>query len=200
MRRTRSILGRLEYGIWTPDEYQALQAEEGGRFPRPEMLILDQRRLESADQLDPSGRLPIIVLSDRAGGEGDAPRVIATLRQPAGVPDLYRVLQRHYEERPRTTPRVETALRATCRRKGRTWRAAIMSLSDNGCLLKSGKALPPGSEVSVSIDLENGDAVRVDAESAYQQQREVGLVFHAAPVAVRDRIGAFVLDQLAVRP
>ncbi len=198
-RLTRSILGRLGYGIWTAQEYRALQERRPEGIGAPELLIMDEHKLDRVGELDPSESLPIILLAGRAGIQREDGRLIGAVRRPAGVHDLYRVLQRHYEERPRSTPRVDTELRATCRRRGQTWEAAVLSLSDNGCLLRSGESIPLGSVVSMSIELPGEPAVEVEAETAYQIVPDLGLVFSATPADVRKRIGDYVLDRLAAQ-
>jgi hypothetical protein len=123
--------------------------------------------------------------------------VIGAVKRPAGVHDLYRILQRQFEERPRSTPRIDTELRATCHRRGKSWQAEVLSLSDNGCLLRSGEAIPLGTVLSMSIELPGESAVEVEAETAYQLVPDLGLVFSGTPPAIRERLGAYVLGRLA---
>lgn len=143
------------------------------------------------------GELPIILLTGRAGIQCEDDCVIGAVKRPAGVHDLYRILQRQFEERPRSTPRIDTELRATCHRRGKSWQAEVLSLSDNGCLLRSGEAIPLGTVLSMSIELPGESAVEVEAETAYQLVPDLGLVFSGTPPAIRERLGAYVLGRLA---
>ncbi|MCP5044559.1 MAG: hypothetical protein GY944_26310 [bacterium] len=199
-RLTRVILSRLGYGILTADELACLERERSEGLPDVEMLVMDEHRLQFAERLDPSGSLPIILLTGRGGIRDEDPRLVAAVKRPAGVHDLYRILQRHFQEKPRSTPRIETDLAVTCRRKGKIWSAAVRSLSDNGCLLHSSEWIPLGSTLSMTLELPGAGAVEIEAETAYQLVPDLGMVFNATPPKVRDQIGAYVLDTLAAVP
>lgn len=195
--RTRAILGRLGYGILTRDEHTWLTRQSDQPLPAVELLIMDEHRLDRVDRFDASGSLPIILLTGRGGIREADPRLIAAVRRPAGVHDLYRIVQRFYQEVPRTTPRIETDLAVTCQRKGKTWSGTVRSLSDNGCLLRTREWIPLGSTLSLTLDLPGCGCVRLDAEAAYQLVPDHGMVFNAISPNVRDTISAFVLDRLA---
>ena len=194
---TRLILGRLGYRILSARELAALGDADGSPRQQIEMLILDEQRLELADEIDPEGSLPIILLTGRAGIRTPDLRIIAATKRPAGLHDLYRIFQQHFEERSRTTPRVETDLAVTCQRRGKTWNAAVLSLSDNGCLLRSSESVPLGSTLDLSLELPRFGAIVIKAEIAYQLVPDLGLVFNAIEPRVRRAIGAYVVDTLA---
>ncbi len=194
---TRAILGRLGYRILTLDELRRTQSHEGIEHAPVEMLILDEHRREVSEEVDPRGSLPILLLTGRAGIREPDPRVIAAVKRPAGLHELYRIFQRHFEERPRSTPRIETDLEVTCHRKGKTWTAALLSLSDNGCLLRGSEAVPLGSTLDMTFRLPKVGEVELEAETAYQLVPDLGLVFSATPPQTRNAIGAYVLETIA---
>ena len=54
--------------------------------------------------------LPIVVLTGRHGVTGADQRIVGAIRRPAGMHELYRLIQQVMEETPRSTPRVPTHL------------------------------------------------------------------------------------------
>jgi hypothetical protein len=192
---TQVILAKLGYGL--------VQAEAWGELPEevaaggPDLAIADERRLSEV-WTDGREKLRTVALTGRNGLAGDDPRVVAVVQKPAGLHELYRVLQATLEPRPRSTPRIPTYLPASCRQRGREWRAAVVSLSENGCLLRSPEPVPLGSELQVSFDLPRVGRVETSAESAYQLVPDLGLVFSGAPAASRRAILDFVEQTLAI--
>ena len=99
------------------------------------------------------GAVPMIVLTGRNGVTGTDPRIIGAVRRPAGLHDLYRLIQEALEETPRATPRIPTHLPARCRRNGQEWKASVLSLSENGCLLRTAQPVPLGTQVEIEFPL-----------------------------------------------
>lgn len=196
-RMTRAILGRLGYGIVTSDELGLLARRFGGALPPIEMLLLDEHRTEVPEPIDPDQSLPVVLLTGRAGIRSPEARIMAAVKRPAGLHDLYRIFQRHFEEIPRSTPRIDTDLNVTCHRDGKTWSSSVVSLSDNGCLLRGTESVPLGSRVDLTLELPHVGAVELEAESAYQLVPDLGLVFSAIRPEVRDAIGNYVIAALA---
>ncbi len=197
---SRPILARLGYAILTPREFEVLAEEsvaEQRVDSRVEMLIVDEHRMEEVAGLDPSDELPIVLLTGRRGIRDESSRIVAAVKRPAGLHDLYRVLQQFFEEHPRTAPRVSTHLRAQCRRKGHDWSAAVVSLSENGCLMRSPEPVPLGSMLNMRLQLPRVGSIEIEAETAYQLVPDLGLVFSSVPVHVREAIGEYVHDALA---
>jgi hypothetical protein len=165
--------------------------------PEPaDLYLADEHRLGEVPELELGVSVPVLLLTGRNGIAGADPRVIAAVKKPAGLHDLYRILQQVFEDRPRTTPRVATHLRAHCHRKGQDWGAAVVSLSENGCLLRSPEDIPLGSRLNLVFDLPRVGTVQVEAESAYQLIPDTGLVFSAIPHFVRDAISSYVHEAL----
>jgi hypothetical protein len=191
---SRPILRRLGYAIEIAEP-----PESPLGVPKvADMYFADEHRLADvpdADSGTPSA--PVILLTGRRGFAGGDRRVIAAVKKPAGLHDLYRILQQVFEEHPRATPRVATHLPAHCHRKGQTWGAAVVSLSENGCLLRSSEGIPLGSTVNLVFDLPKVGTVQLEAESAYQLLSDTGLVFSAIPHFVRNAINSYVHQALA---
>ena len=59
-----------------------------------------------------SGRLPLVVLCGRHGVTGADPRIVGAIRRPAGLHEIYRLVQQVLED----TPRTRRACPRTCRR------------------------------------------------------------------------------------
>ena len=190
----RVILAKLGYWIVEPDEFPAVAAALG--LERPHLRLVDERSLADVeDEEDPP--VPIVVLCGRHGVSGVDPRIVGAIRRPAGLHEIYRLVQQVLEDTPRSTPRVATHLTARCRRGGREWRGAVLSLSENGCLLRSPEPLLLGSRIGLGFELPRRGAVEVDAEIAYQLVPDLGVVFNATSPGVREAIGGYVAAALA---
>jgi hypothetical protein len=192
------ILGRLGYGIFTIDEMESMESSLASvEVPEIEMVVLDDHRLDDflADASDKTP--PILLLTGRSGIRRSHPEVVAAVKRPAGLHDLYRILQQYFEDVPRNTPRVSTHIRAECNRNGRVWSAAVVSLSENGCLLRSSQSVPLGSHFDLSIRLPRVGTIEIEAESAYQLVPDLGLVFNSVQPWMREAIQAYVVDALS---
>lgn len=189
----RLVLSRLGYSIFTPEEF-----EERGRTldrPRPDLRIVDERQLGEVPE-DSGAAVPIVALTGRHGVTGVDPRIVGALPRPPGMHDVYRVAQQVLEDSPRATPRIPVHLTAICRRKGKEWRAVVLSLSENGCLLRTPEPLLLGSRLEVSFRLPKVGTLELEAESAYQLVPDFGLVFHATAPTDREAIVDYVTQAL----
>lgn len=191
----RNILAKLGYRIVDPEDFPAVAAELG--LERPHLRFVDERSLADAgDEEDPP--VPIVVLCGRHGVTGADPRIVGAIRRPAGLHEIYRLVQQVLEDTPRSTPRVPTHLAARCQSEGREWRGAVLSLSENGCLLRSSEPLLLGSRIALGFELPRSGKLELDAEIAYQLVPDMGVVFNATSPSVREAIGAYVASALAV--
>ncbi len=193
--KTIAILAKLGYRIVAADQL-ACEAPEPGKERRPDLRIVDERRLGEVPEESGEEGVPMIVLTGRHGVTGADSRIVGAVKRPAGLHDLYRLLQQVFEDHPRTTPRVPVHLRARCERDGSEWSGAVLSLSENGCLLRSAEPLPLGTQLSVRFRLPRVGDVDVWAETAYQLVPDLGLVFNALAPADRDAIAQYVTDAL----
>jgi len=196
VEKTTAILGRLGYRMVDADRFVDQDARPGA----PELVIVDESRL---DDLEPGGALAAladlqrIVLTTTHGLRRDEDaRVVAAVHRPAGLHDLYRIIQQVFEDTPRTTPRVETELPVRCGRKGEAFEGALLSISENGGLLRCDAELPLGASFQMSLELPRIGELSVRAEAAYQLLPHVGVVFSGLAPRDRAAIGAFVTDAL----
>jgi hypothetical protein len=189
---TVSLLSRLGYQILDPEAY----AEQAAADDRPDAYLVDEREL--ADVPDDGGpAIPVVVLTGRHGVSGSDVRIMGAVPRPAGLHDLYRVLQQVLEERPRSSPRVPTHLSARCWAEATgAWRGTVLMLSENGCLLRSPEPLLLGSKLSLRFDLPRRGQIELQAEVAYQLPPDLGLVFSAAEAEVRGALVDFVREAL----
>jgi hypothetical protein len=189
----RAVLARLGYALFTPEEF-----EEQGRTldrPRPDLRLVDERQLGEVPE-DSGPCVPIVALTGRHGVTGVDPRIVGALPRPPGMHDVYRVAQQVLEDTPRNTVRVPVHLSARCRRRGREWRGVVLSLSENGCLLRSTEPLTLGARLELSFRLARVGELTLEAESAYQLVPDFGLIFHATAPADRQGIARYVAEAL----
>ncbi len=193
--RTDVILSRLGYQMLLPETLEALRADHPTL--QPELVVVDERRLDDVlddDRLPPGA--PMILLTGKQGAPTDDPRIVGAVKRPAGLHDLYRLMQQVFEDRPRSTPRVETQLRARCQAGDTRWEGRVLSLSENGCLIRSPEAILLGQKIRVELDLPRRSSLVVDAEAAYQLLPDTGLVFNAIDAGSREALGQFVTDTI----
>lgn len=198
---TAPILCRLGYRIVT------VEADEARRAVRPErkidLLLVDERRLGEVSDVEEAGAdlagIPIVLLCGRHGATGADPRIVGAVKRPAGLHDLYRLMQQIFEDTPRTTPRVATHLRVACETKDAKWNGRMLSLSENGCLIRSPESILLGQRVQLEIDLPGDRTIAVEGEAAYQLLPDVGLVFSSLDANNRNALGRFVQDTILSR-
>ena len=190
---TRPILAKLGYSILDAEEFAMLLEED--EYARPDLRLVDERQLGEVGHEDPA--VPIVVLSGRLGVTGADPRIVAALRRPAGLHDLYRVVQQVLEDTPRSSPRVPTHLRGHCAQEGREWEATVLSLSEDGCLLRSPEPMPLGSQLRLRLELPRHGPLELEGDVAYQLLPDLGIVFNAAPSRVREALAGYLTEALA---
>lgn len=193
--RTDVILSRLGYQLLSPEIF--LELRTANPSLAADLLLVDERRLVEAvaAEEDDGGRaVPIVLLTGRQGATGADPRIVGAIKRPAGLHDLYRLLQQIFEDTPRSTPRVATQLLARCERGDRKWDGLVLSLSENGCLIRSSEAIPLGQRIQLKFSLPGSGRVRLDAEATYQLLPDVGLVFNGVPPARRKTLERFVTE------
>ena len=190
---TREMLEKLGYRIVESEDYEKSR-EEGGKASAL-LRLVDERRLAEVPDEGPSS-LPIIMLTGRVGAVGADSRVVGALRRPAGVHELYRLVQQISEDTPRSTPRVPVHIPASCRTFDEDCRVVLLSLSENGCLVRSAQPLELGRRVELAFELQERGNLRLQAEVGYQLLPDFGLVFHGTPPRDRDLIRDFLTSLL----
>ncbi len=193
--RTETILNRLGYALILPEVLESLQTVHPEL--QPDLSIIDERRLDAVLSAGSAVEgLPIILLTGRGGAPIGDPRIVGAVKRPAGLHDLYRLLQQVFEDHPRATPRVETRLSARCEAGGKEWEGRVLSLSENGCLLRSPESIPLGQRLWIEIDLPERVPIRIQAEPTYQLLPDTGLVFSAIRADQREALERFVHETL----
>jgi hypothetical protein len=190
---SRTILKKLGYAIVTPEEFPACAESTGHDVP--DLRIVDERNLAEVPE-DGFSSVPIIVLTGRHGVTGVDSRIVGAIRRPAGMHDLYRLAQEVLEDTPRTTPRIPTHFQARCRRDGKEWTGAVLSLSENGCLLRSTEPQMLGARFTLRFSLPRTGILELEAEVTYQLVPDLGMTFHATSPSDREAISDFISQSL----
>lgn len=189
----RVILSRMGYAILPVEEWR----ETPSWAERvPEACIVDEHRLGEVPSEGEGSRAPLLLLTGRRGATRDDPRILGAIRKPAGLHELYRLLQQAVEPHPRAVMRVATHLPARCRHRGRELRGSVLSLSENGCLLRTPEPLVLGAELELAFELPRVGLIETRAETTYQLLPDTGVVFQATPAAQREAIHRYVEDHL----
>ncbi|MEM7409153.1 MAG: PilZ domain-containing protein [Myxococcota bacterium] len=189
---TRVILGKLGYLILLPEEHESI--DDGSPEMKPVVRILDERQL--AEVPDEHDSVPILMITGRHGVTGADPRIAGAVRRPAGMHELFRLIQQLTEDTPRSTPRIATHLTATCRHGSREWTTTMLSLSENGCLVRSPEPMTLGGRIEIEFDLPEVGKLDLEAETAYQLLPDVGMIFHATRGADRQAIASYLTKAL----
>ncbi len=194
--RTDVILARLGYPLVSAEDFEAARQSEPDL--RADLLLIDERRLDAAARFeDAAGVAPsIILLTGQYGVKSTDARVIAGIKRPAGLHDLYCLIQQIFEDTPRSTPRVQTQLRARCARRDQLWDSRVLSLSENGCLIRSAESVPLGQIIQIDLDLPGAGPLSLEAEAAYQLLPDIGLVFSALAPDQRAALEKFVTNSI----
>ena len=181
--------------------YHLISAETAARHSnddwcRPSIRIVDDRLLETVPLDGEEGKLPIILLIGPSEPLASDPRAVGTVRRRARVNDLYALLQRTLEPRPRSVPRVSAALPARCIHGNHGWAAAIRSISEKGCLLQSTERLEPDRRLDLCFALPRAGLMHLSAQPSYVRGKRAGLAFRDAPEQSRTAIADYVTTQL----
>jgi hypothetical protein len=189
--RTERLLGKLGYAIVPAESWEQWLQDGPPGVERPDLRLVDDRCMS---QVPPALEAPepIILLTDRHGVQERDSRMIGAVMRPAGLHELFRLLQNVLEEVPRSTPRVATNLRARVSLGEQNSLASILSLSENGCLLRTAEQLGLGTRLRVTFSLPNFGEVATEADVGYQMFPDLGLVFDKTPSSAREAIRAFV--------
>jgi hypothetical protein len=158
---------------------------------RPDARIAAAAELRRIPGQEPQ---PVIRLQGRRaeGPRGHDPRVVATLRQPAPLGEVYRALQLALEEHPRRVPRAALVLPARFVADERDWPGAVVSLSEDGCLVRSGRPFGPDRRLRLWFPLPDRGLVEVAAHNLYERAGHAGLAFVELDDGTRRAIAATV--------
>jgi hypothetical protein len=186
----RKAMERLGYNLVEVDAHDTART--------PDLRIADDRHPESlpCSTLDP--RTPIVLLTGASGSIHD-PRVVGRVRRPAGLADLYRVVQQAVETHPRSAPRVDTKLSARIVRRDQGWPGVVMTLSERGCMAHTTEAMVQGDRVHLHFTLPEFGLIDICARVVWSRGQCAGLVFTDADHRLRSAIDHYVGDRLANR-
>lgn len=174
----RVLLWKLGYALLPASEAE-----------NPELRIVREERMEEVP--DPS--VPLIVLTNGRRGRVEDERVMGTVKRPAGLHELYRLLQAALEDHPRSVPRVTTNLSARAMSEsGDYWDFVVISLSENGCLVTGEKLPALQTKLTLHIEMPWGERIQVPADAAYHQREALGLVFDGITLGTRRKLAKLV--------
>ena len=193
---TRSALRRLGYEFIRPEKAR-------GDF-RPELRLVDERRLDELPDIDTEPSTPIVVLTGARAlrdAQHDAdPRIIGRIARPAALTPLYALLQQGLESTPRSVPRVPTHLPARWVRQDQHAIGAILSLSEGGCLLRTREdTITDGAGMQLQFALPGAGLISMAARCVHQRGADIGLSFQEPSSSIRRTIGGFVANLLCTR-
>lgn len=161
------------------------------------LWLVDQERLASLPAPDEAPDKRILLVASPFAGACEDPRVFASVRRPARLGAVYEMIQSALESTPRSAPRVKTRLSARCIRGEQRSIGAVLSLSEGGCLLRSGESLSRGATLRLQFALPDHGLISTQAECRYARDGDAGLAFDDSASDVRHTIGHFVTAQLA---
>jgi hypothetical protein len=190
----RAILGRMGYAIVSPEEWKESAALASRA---PELAVVEDRRLAELLESPPFATLPLILISAKGVPPAEDRRVVGAIVRPAGLHELYRLLQQALEATARSCVRVPTNLPVRLRQAGREWHGSVLSLSENGCLVRTSEPMDLGAELEVAFELPRAGLIETRAETSYQLVSDTGLVFQSTPAASRRAILSYVEQHLA---
>jgi len=191
--RTRAALAGLGYRL--------IAASTRGRFDddswHPALRIVDDRHLDKLPPENYLPRTPVIVLRGPRPRPWRDPRVVGQAARPAGLAELYPLIQQALEDHPRRAPRTATQIPARCTRADRRVMGAILSLSVEGCLFQTHAELSAGLELNLLFPLPRGRMISTRARVEHCYDGGVGLSFLHPAEPARKAIASFVTERLA---
>jgi hypothetical protein len=161
------------------------------------LWLVDQDRLGELPGPDHAPDRRILLVASPRSGACEDPRVFASVRRPARLGAVYEMIQSALESTPRSSPRVRTQLSARCIRGEQRSIGAVLSLSEGGCLLRSGEVLSRGATIRLQFALPDYGLISTQAECRYARETDAGLAFADSGGDVRHTIAHFVTAQLA---
>ncbi len=188
---TAQALGALGYAIVSG------RVAVGPRAPAAEAIVVDERDLGGVLAERETGPGRIVVARGRRADPGAAgdPRIVGQVSRPADLGELYRVLQSALEATPREAPRVATGLPADCVSGGRRWTGEVLSLSENGCLLRSAEEVAAG-RLTLRFPLPRGRMIWTRGVVVRHEDERLAVAFEAMAPSQRAAISAYVKSRL----
>lgn len=161
------------------------------------LWLVDEERLAELPEAAAESDRRILLITSARSSHGQDDRVFASTRRPARLGAVYEMIQSALESTPRSAPRIKTQLSARCIRGDQRSIGAVLSLSEGGCLLRSGERLARGAKVNLQFALPTYGLISTRAECRYARETDAGLAFSDSSADVRHSIAHFVTTQLA---
>ena len=196
--------GRLTRAALRGLGYDVVQAHFVGRFDdaswKPSLRLVADRHIDRLPSRETDPDTPIIVVAGREPRPKDDPRIVGQLLRPVRLSLLYPMIQEALEPTPRGAPRVMTELVARIAHAGERFVTQLDSLSIQGCHVRDGERVSPGTRLNIEFALPGKAPVLARAACVSRTGEGAGLVFDSTPDTVRDSIDAFVTQRLAAMP
>ena len=203
--RDRRVALRLREHSLAPRVLEALRAlgyafvdEDAGDDCRDaHVWLVDADRLDGLAPLPDQGDLRVLVIASARDRVRDDPIVFAQTKRPGRLRSVYAMIESALERTPRRSPRIPTRLSARCIRSDRRAIGAVLSLSEGGCLLRTGEPLRKGAKLDLQFALPDYGLISTRAECRYVRRGDAGLAFAAPSADVRHTIAHYVTCELA---
>jgi len=207
MARRAVIASHVSPEAFEPDACRALQnlgyeivaaGEPSGGAERPtrgDLRIVDDASLEQIADEDPEP-VPTIILTREPAPLPANRQVVASLTRPVLFQDLYVALQTALEATPRSYPRVATTLPARCTYDDRACTGVVVSLSEGGCLFRSGDEPLRDRQTSLQFPLPGPGLISARARHVDRRESHLALVFESLTSRSRVAISQYVMDRL----
>jgi hypothetical protein len=189
--RVLPALGALGYILREEDD----KTDKKGSDSR--FWLVDEARLDEVPNAKVAPDARILLITSPRNQQRDDLRILAQTTRPARLSAIYSMIQATLEDLPRRTPRVRTQLSARYIRADRRSIGAVLSLSEGGCLLRTGDSLRRGTKVNLQFALPDYGLVSTRAACRYTRSGDAGLEFSAPAADIRHSIAHFVTNQLA---
>jgi len=182
--------------------YQIIPVATRGHFEddswEPDLRIVDERHIDRIPAEDYLPRTPVVLLTGEARETAWRDRrVVGSVIRPAMLKDLYPILQRALEDTPRVAARVPAELPGRCTQSDRRWMGAVVSLSENGCLFRTGESVATDQQLNLLFPLPMGQMITARVRAVGQQGQSVGMVFDNIAPRARESVARYVEERLA---
>jgi len=189
----------------TPRVLEALRAlgyvlvddDAGDDCSLARVWLVDGERIDTVPERSEHEDLRLLAIGSPGEDALADPRIFAQTPRPGRLGAIYEMIQNALESTPRRCPRIPTRLSARCIRADRRSIGAVLSLSEGGCLLRTGEALRKGAKLDLQFALPDYGVISTRAECRYMRSGDAGLSFEAPPSDVRHTIAHFVTCELA---
>jgi hypothetical protein len=161
------------------------------------LWLVDETRLGDLPEAEIAPDARVLLISAPRKDLPEDPRILAQTVRPAGLSAVYAMIQSAFENNPRRTPRIRTQLSARCIRADRRSIGAVLSLSEGGCLLRTGESLRKGTQVDLQFALPEYGLLSTPARCRYVRKGDAGMEFSKPARDIQHFIAHFVTTQLA---